>query len=526
MSRLRFLPLFLLLCTSFCILGTSLRADVRLPSIFADHMVIQREMPVVIWGWAAPGEEIAVSFADQKVKATADAAGSWQVALTPLSASSEGRSLTVRGKNILTVNDVLVGEVWLCSGQSNMEWALGRSTGGLEALAASTNSNLRFCTILHNTQLVSQNEAAAKWAICGDPSGKYFSAIGWWFGNKLQKELGVPVAMINDSYGGTIIQGWMPVDALKKGSWPQDRWSDQALAKVEYDKIKSALQPAYDKYLKDKAVAVQNKQPAPQIPAFWPNDFRGPGTLWNGMIHPFLSFRFRGVAWYQGENNASIGVANSYGQLLPVMISEWRRAFGQPDLPFLIFQLARYRKPQSNPNEASGIAVIQEAQLQTVQKTPHTALIVTVDLGESDVHYKKKEPAADRALNLAMRLVYGRDGDSDSPSFKSLGIKGDRCIVRIDHTAGGLKAEGGVPKAFTIAGEDRNFVFADAVIEGDTVIVSSPKVPKPAAVRYAWADMPDVNVFSAKNLPLSPFRTDNWPLPEKGGFSVSQPTPP
>ena len=522
MSPIR--PFFIFLCLIIVELP-HLCAEVKLPSIFADHMVLQRQIPVTIWGWATPGEQVSVEFAGQKANVAADTNGEWRVDLPPLEASAEGRTLCVRGSNFLSVNDVLVGEVWLCSGQSNMEWALGRSDGGPEALAASTNSSLRFCTIPHNAQMTPQNDVGAKWVICGDPSGKFFSAIGWWFGNKLQKELGVPVAMINDSYGGTPIQGWMPVDALTKGSWPQDRWNDQAVAKAEYDKKKAALQPAYDKYLADKAAASLNKQAAPEPPKGWPGDFRGPATLWNGMIHPILPFRIRGVAWYQGENNSYVGIANSYGQMLPVMISEWRRAFGQPDLPFLIFQLARNRKPQTDPNEASGIDVIQEAQLQAVQKTPRTALIVTEDLGESDVHYKKKEPAADRALNLAMSLAYGRDADAASPAFKSLEIKGDRCIVRIDHIAGELKAEGGVPKGFTIAGEERNFVFADAAIEGDRVIVSSSKVPKPVAVRYAWADMPDVNVFSAKNLPLSPFRTDNWPLPETGGFSQSQPTP-
>ena len=243
------------------------------------------------------------------------------------------------------------------------------------------------------------------------------------------------------------------------------------------------------------------------------------------MIHPLLPLRFRGVCWYQGENNSYVGIANTYGLMLPVMIAEWRRAFAQPDLPFFVFQLARNRKPQTDPNESSGIAVVQEAQLQSVAKTPHTALIVTEDLGETNVHYLKKEPAAQRACNLALSQVYGQGGDAACPAFKSIEIKGDRCVVSIDHAADGMKADGGTPKGFTVAGEDRKFVFADAVIEGDKVRVSSPSVSKPAAVRYAWADMPEVNLFNAKGLPLSPFRTDDWPLPETGGFSVSQPTP-
>ena len=502
-----------------------LHADVKLPAIFADHMVLQRQMPVVVWGWAASGEKISVDFSGKHAETTADASGSWKAELPAMEASVVGLTLSVKGSNEVTINDVLVGEVWLCSGQSNMEWALGRSEGGTNA-CTTTNPLLRLCTIPHNSQSTPVSDVNAKWVLSGDPSMKFFSAIGWWFGDKLQKELKVPVAILNDSYGGTTIQAWMPVERLRSGPWSQsDRWNNPDIARQEYEKKKAELPPAYDKYLGDKAAAAQNHQPSPEPPKGWPGDYRGPAVLWNGMIHPLLPLRFRGVCWYQGENNSYVGIANTYGQMLPILIAEWRTAFGQPNLPFFVFQLARNRKPQTDPNEASGIAVVQEAQLQAVAKTPHTALIVTEDLGETNVHYLKKEPAAQRALNLALSQVYGQGGDEECPVFKSLELKGSQCVVSINHAAGALKAEGGVPKGFTVAGEDRKFVFADVVIEGDKVRVSSPSVPKPAAVRYAWADMPDVNLFNAKGLPLSPFRTDDWPLPETGGFSVSQPTP-
>lgn len=488
-------------------------------------MVLQRGAPVTLWGWASPSEEVTVSFAGQQVKTAADASGEWKVPLAPMPASTESRVLTVRGKNTLSINDVLVGEVWLCSGQSNMEWALGRSTGGPEALAVATNSSLRFCSIPHNAQMLPQTDVAAKWVISGDPTLKYFSAIGFWFGVKLQKELGVPVAMINSSYGGTPIQGWMPLASLKSGSWPQDRWNDQAVAKVEYDKKKAALQPAMDKYLMDKAAAAQIHQPAPEFPKGWPGDFRGPATLWNGMVHPLLNFRIRGVAWYQGENNAYVGVANSYRLMLPILIIEWRAAFAQPDLPFLIFQLAPNRKPQIDPNEASGIAVVQAAQLLTSQKIPHAALIVTEDLGEPDVHYKNKEPAAERAMQQALSIAYDKGEDFSSPVFKSLEIKGNQAVLHFDHASGGLTSKDGPPVGFVLAGEDKKFAFVEAKIDSETVILSSTAIAKPVAVRYGWADLPKVNLFNAKGLPMSPFRTDDWPLPETGGFSESQPTP-
>ena len=485
-------------------------AELKPASIFRDHMVLQRDLTVAIWGTASPGDSVAVEFAGQKQTATAGADGKWIVTLQPLPASAEPRELKVGG---LVIHDVLVGEVWLCSGQSNMEWALGRSTGGPEAVAASANPLLRLCTIPHNSQLTPQDDVAAQWVVSGPDHTKTFSAIAWWFGSQLQKELQVPVGIINDSFGGSQIQAWMPLETLRKGPWPQDKSTDITLAKAEYDKRLAAMQPVMDQYLAAKAAALKAKTPPPPFPAGWPGDFRGPGVLWNGMVAPLLNFRIRGVAWYQGESNAYVGVANTYAALLPAMIADWRAGFGQPDMPFLIFQIASNRKPQTDPNEKSGIAVLQEAQLKTWQSTPHTALIVTRDLGEPDVHYKNKEPAAQRAVQAALAIAYSRDVEASGPVFKSLEIAGDKAIVHFTHTAGGLRAQGGPLTGFVIAGADHRFVFADARIEGDTVIVSSPHVPSPAAVRYAWADLPTANLVGGSDLPASPFRTDTDPVP-------------
>jgi sialate O-acetylesterase len=515
---------FPLLSSLFFALILSVQAEVKLPAIFADHMVLQRQMPVVVWGWAVPGEQVAVEFAGQKTTTTADASGSWKAELPPMEASAEGRTLTAAGSNSVSINDVLVGEVWLCSGQSNMEWSLEHSQGGTNA-CATTNALLRLCTIPHNSQPEPALDVNAKWVVSGDPSLKSFSAIGWWFGDKLQRELKVPVAILNDSYGGTPIQAWMSLDTLRSGPWPQNHpWNNPVMARELYDKKKAALQPAWDKYQADKAAAAQNHQPSPEPPKGWPGEYRGPGVLWNGMIHPILPLRFRGVCWYQGENNAYVGLGNTYGLMLRAMIAEWRKGFGQSDLPFLVFQLARNRKPQTDPNEVSGIPVVQEAQLQAVAKTPRTDLIVTEDLGEENVHYLRKEPAASRAAALALAKVYGRGGEEECPVFGSISIKDGTCTIKVEHGQG-LSSGGALPKGFTVAGEDRRFVFADAVIEGETVKVSSAQVPKPVVVRYAWADMPEVNLFNAKGLPLSPFRTDDWPLPESGGYTGSQPIP-
>lgn len=505
---MRFLAFLALLLSP---LATLHGAEVKPASIFCDHLVLQREIPVAIWGTASPGENVRVEFAGQKQAAIADAHGKWLIRLKPMTASAEPRELKVGD---LVVHDVLVGEVWLCSGQSNMEWALGRSTGGPEAVAASANPLLRLCTIPHNSQMTPQDDVATKWVVSGPDNTRTFSAIAWWFGSKLQKELQVPVGIINDSFGGTGIQAWMPLETLRKGPWPQDKSTDVALAKAEYDKRLEAMQPVMERYRAAKAAAMKDKTQPPPFPAGWPGDFRGPGVLWNGMVAPLLNLRFRGVAWYQGESNAYVGVANTYASLLPAMIADWRAGFGQPDLPFLIFQIASNCKPQTDPNEKSGIAVLQEAQLKTWQSTPHTALIVTRDLGEPDVHYKNKEPAAGRAVRAALAVAYGRKIESCGPIYQSLEIAGDKAIVHFTHTDGGLVAKGGPLTGFVIAGTDHHFVFADARIEGDAVIVSSPKVPHPVAARYAWADLPSANLFGRSDLPASPFRTDDEPLPK------------
>jgi sialate O-acetylesterase len=513
LTTLQYISAVLLLSLS----ASSASAALKLNGIFGDHMILQRDMKVPVWGWADPGQSITVSFGSHKQTATADAAGKWTATLDPMSANSQGQDLVVSaGSENLKCTDVLVGEVWLCSGQSNMEWALARSDGGPEAVEKSDNPLLRLCVIPHNSQLTPQEDAQAKWAISSPKSTRTFSAIGWWMGSKLQKTLGIPVGIVASPYGGTAIQAWIPLDSLRTLPLPKDRFNDRDVAKADYDQRYAKMKPVMDKYLADKAQAIQDKQPLPTFPVGWPGDFRGPGVLWNGMVAPFVKFPVRGVAWYQGENNCYLGPADTYATLLPILIRDWRNAMGQSDLPFIIFQVAPNRKPQTDPNEMSGIAVVQDAQARTAIATPHTVLVVTMDLGVPDVHYHRKEPAADRAVAAAMYLAYGSKTDPWSPMFDKADFQNGQVIVHYTHTAGGLVAlDNGVPAekviGFVICGDDGKFVFADARVDGETVIVSSPQVPHPTAIRYGWADLPTVNLFNKSGLPASPFRTDNYP---------------
>ena len=487
-------------------------ADVKPNPLISEGMVLQQKAHATLWGAADPGERVTVEFRGAQAGAVTQPDGKWR-----LQVDSKGAGgpfpMTIHGKNTIRYEDVLVGEVWVCSGQSNMEWALGRSAGGLEAVASSSNSQLRLCTIPHNTQMTPQEEVATKWVVSGSANTKYFSAIAYWFGSKLQKELGVPVGIINCSYGGTTIQAWMPLDALRNGPWPQDKATDITLSKADYDIRKAKLQPLMDRYLEEKAKATKEKTAMPAIPQGWPGDFRGPSVIWNGEVVPLLKYTVRGVAWYQGESNAYVGVANTYSALLPTLINEWRTGWAQPDLPFIVFQLAPNRKPQTDPNETSGIAVVQEAELKTCQTVPNTALIVTMDLGEPNVHYLNKEPAGERAMKAALSLAYGRDVEYRGPVFQTAKSEGGKMVVHFSHTGGQLISKGGPLTGFTVAGADQKFAFAEARIEGDCVIVSNAQVPAPVAVRYGWADLPKVNLFSKEGLPASPFRSDSWTLP-------------
>jgi len=489
----------------------TLHADVTPNPLFANNAVLQQGKELPVWGTASEGEKVTVAFAGQKEETVAKD-GRWMVRLKPLKESPEPQSMTISGSNTLTLTNLLVGEVWLCSGQSNMEWALARSVGGAEAIANSSNPLLRMCRVPHNVQPTPQSEVKAKWEECNPTTAKSFSAIPYWFGSKLQKELGVPVGIINSSFGGTQIQSWMPAETLKNGPWPQDKDTDPALSKADYDRRAEVARPIREKYEAEKATALAQKLPPPPQPQGIPSEYKGVSTLWNGEVSPILPYRLRGVAWYQGESNAYVQVADTYKDLLPAMIRDWRTGFGQPDLPFLIFQIARNRKWQTDPNERSGIAELQEAQLKTVLATPRTALVVTTDMGGPDVHYTGKEPIGERAMKAALALAYDRKVEYSGPIFKDAEFAGGKAVIHFNHTNGGLEAKDGALTGFVIAGKDGKFAFADARIEGDTVVVSSPQVPDPMAVRYGWADLPKVNLFNKDGLPASTFRTDDWPL--------------
>ncbi|MEX0939266.1 MAG: sialate O-acetylesterase [Pirellulales bacterium] len=445
-------------------------ADVRLPKLFADHMVVQRDRQVPVWGWAEPGERVTVSLAGREAEATADEGGKWRTELEPLSAGGP-HELNVAGNNKLTVGDVLVGEVWICSGQSNMEWPVRASDNADEEIAAADHPQIRMFTIEHDQAAEPRDQLkAASWAVCNPENVGGFSAVGYFFGRHLQQELDVPIGLIHTSWGGTLCEAWASREALQGDA---------------------DFQPILER-------AQQNADNHNQA-----------ARLYNAMLAPIIPYGIRGAIWYQGESNVSR--AAQYAKLFPTMIRDWRERWGQGDFPFYYVQLAPYRYGNQDPRNC---AELWEAQLKTLE-LPNTGMAVTMDIGNvGDIHPRNKQDVGRRLALWALAGTYGRDVVYSGPLYRDKLIAGDKILLFFQHSAGGLTTSDSEPMGeFTIAGEDQKFHPAEVtVLASDVVAVHSDKVDEPKAVRFAWHDDAQPNLVNKAGLPASPFRTDNWPL--------------
>lgn len=623
------------------------RADVRLPALISDHLVLLSESEVVIWGWADPGEEITVvpSWMAEARKTNTSADGRWRI---PLRTGAPGgpHTLTISGKNTITVRDVLVGEVWLGSGQSNMEWPVSAALNPREEIAAASHPNLRLFTVERAEATSPADEVKGAWQVCTPESVGGFSAVAYYFGRTLMTELKAPVGMITSSWGGTEIEKWIPEPAMLSSpefagaiesrraavaeyekalaAWKVEnenadagtigRWENPALDEADW-----AVLPAYvtwgtadlanfdgvawfratfdapDGWAGEGAtlelgaiddqdrtyvngvlvgstadwtaqrvyalpsgllkpgrnyiairvhdtggaggfsagpgqpcvrrgeeraaiggwkyrigVAQSALKPAPQSPA--PRN----SVLYNGMISPLTSYAVRGVLWYQGESN--VPRAAQYGRAFPLMIRSWREAFEREAMPFYYVQIAPFAGYGSWGMPVGAAAELRDMQRLTLS-TPGTGMVVTTDLvpDVNDIHPPNKQEVGKRLARWALAKTYQRDGiEPSGPVYKSMSIEGRWIRLTFDHVGKGLTARGGELSGFTIAGEDRVFVPAEARIDGSTVLVRSVHVSKPAAVRFAWEDAPIPSFFNLDGLPASPFRTDNWPLATAG----------
>ncbi len=505
--------------------ATAAQADVRMPGLFTDHMVLQRERAVPVWGWADPGEQVAVEFAGQRVTAVAGADGTWMAKLAPLKASAAPQELRVTGRNRVKIADVLVGDVWLGSGQSNMEFAMRDVENSLDEIADANRPQIRLFQVPRNEKHQVADDVPAKWAVCTPQSVRDFSAVLYLYGREIQPAAGVPIGLIHSSVGGTRIELWTAPEGFAAVPEFADAVKGIADAQRHYrEQILPQSLPVLEDWIRRTKAALAGGTRVPVAPD-WPNHPRmGNGGLYVGMIHPLVPFSLRGFVWYQGEWNG--GENDIYVKRMEALITGWRKVWGRDDLPFYYVQLARMPQKDSLPWQGDGLSPTREAQRRSLA-IPHTGMAVIIDLpGESGWHPRNKQDVAKRLARWALAKDYGqKDLVYSGPLYKDMKVEGGRIRIAFEppSVGSGLMAgtkDGLAPVqpapgqplgSFAIAGADRKWVRATAVIDGRDVVVSSAEVPAPVAVRYAYGQDPaDANLYNTEGLPASPFRTDDW----------------
>lgn len=478
----------------------SSRAEVSVPSVLADHMVLQRDKPVHLWGMADPGETVTVEFRGNRASTQAGRLGRWSVDL-PAGQAGGPFALTIRGKNTIAWKDILVGDVWIASGQSNMEFPMARTewSNGVrnapQEVAAANYPRLRLYMVHHQFADYPRYDAPATgWSACTPQTVADFSAVAYFFARDLMKRENVPIGVIESSWGGTPAEAWTSLAALSADAGLMPVFA--ARAHMMQDESTTLLEQKAEKLAIDQAHA-QGKQP-PSFP--WhpdPNSW-APAALFNGMIAPLVPLSIRGVIWYQGESNTDAERAPIYAPLFQTMIQDWRQHWAQGDFPFLYVQIANFVSTDD-------WATVREAQLQTLS-VANTGMAVTIDIGNpTNIHPVDKQDVGDRLALWARDLSYGEHVQNSGPLFLQAAPQGKQIRVWFSHARSGLLAKGGGLTGFEVAGPDRKFVPADASIDGNTVVVSSPMVSQPRYVRYGWSSNPMCNLFNREGLPASPF---------------------
>lgn len=644
------------------------QADVRMPPIFGSGMVIQQGIEAPVWGTADPGEQVTVTFAGQEKQTVADDKGKWQIRLSQLKAqpNQTGQTMTVKGKNILTFNDVLIGEVWLCSGQSNMQWLLRQSQDGANAIKQAKNPNIRLFTLSpFGTGEAPTLQYSGQWQASSPETAANFSAVGYYFGRDLQQNLDIPIGLISNPAGGTVIQSWTSREALLKNHPEYTKAYEDvvnpgrqlASLKAEREESLAARQAAIDQLAILEADVESSRLIASEtfddtawkkvtlpgnyssnrmasadgsiwlrrtitLPASWdgkdiilrlgqlvetdvtwfngqivgktgslggkdfakassPREYKVPGQyvkagtntiairviarlgrtsawgsrsqpfdvvladapttpgidlkgqwmfnqettlpvakpdpqanrnrptiLFNTRVYPLIPYAIRGVIWYQGESNASNH--QGYRTMLPTMINDWRSRWGQGDMPFLVVQLAGFGVEREDAHDTNW-ANLREAQAYAARTMPNVELAVAIDVGDArDIHPRNKEDVGKRLALIALARTYGKNVVYAGPTYKSMTIEGNKARIHFDHVDGGLKVKGDKLGRFIIAGKDGVFHEGIATIDGNDVVVHSPNVPEPAAVRYAWGNTPPATLYNGHDLPAVPFATDKW----------------
>ncbi len=535
-------------------------ARVTMPSIFGDHMVLQQDTKLPIWGWADPGENIKVTLGDESLSTAAGPDGSWRVELPPRprSANDTPQSLTVAGNDTRSFQDVLIGDVWVASGQSNMAFGMQRDSRGAEAMANANNPKIRLFHVAPATALAPQrgDSLQGEWVVCtpqslkeSGPSG--FSAAAYYFAREIVQVTGNPIGLIGTYWGGTPAEAWTSLSGLQKeprlkGYVDTHRKISEGFAAASegYEQRKAAYEIASKEWYKGPgkeynaqssawqeaaAKATAAGQPIPAkpkmsvpkpVPTTPPDGGQtAPTNLFNAMISPLIPYAIKGVIWYQGEANGGATKGPEYATLFARLITDWREKWGQGDFPFLFVQLAGYGAPARTPSEGSS-PLVREGQLRALS-LPATGMASAIDIGDPwDIHPTDKLNIGLRLALAARHVAYGQKLIFSGPLYTSMKIEGDKIRLAFNHVGGGLVMSvppwphSGKPPTeltgFGIAGADHKWVWAKAAIEGNTIVVSSDKVPEPVAVRYGWGNSPPCNLYNQEGLPASPFRTDDW----------------
>lgn len=486
-----------------CLLTLPIRAEVSLPTILSDHMVVQRGLPVHVWGKASPAENVSVFFRGETRRILADDLGRWSLYLRPGEAGGPFE-LDVKGSSTIVFKDVWVGDVWLASGQSNMEWKLEASENAKAEIAAAAHPEMRFFRVNRKTSdFPLKDVSSSGWVLSTPATASDFSAVAYFFGQNICQTQKVPIGLIDTSWGGTPLASFTGIGAISQDASlipVFSHWAsladDQATNLLRLEKERKEFEEA-------SARAKAEGKSTPELP--WHPDFNAwaPAAIYNGMIAPLTLFPIRGAIWYQGESDASQERSPIYVRLFQTMIRGWRQAWGIGDFPFLFVQLTNFNAGPSN-----AWPELREAQRQALTLS-NTGMAVTIDIGTpEDIHPKNKKPVGTRLALAARGIAYGEKIEHSGPLYRQTTAEGQSLRVWFDHANGGLVTKRGEGlKGFEIAGTDGKFVPADSRIEGSSVVVSSSSVSAPKYVRYGWLDNPEVNLYNSAGLPASPFRS-------------------
>ncbi|PAY18256.1 9-O-acetylesterase [Rhodopirellula sp. SM50] len=494
-----------------------LRADVRLPGFLGDHMVLQQQTPIRLWGWADEGESVEVALAGQTATATPNADGRWQVELPAMKAGNQAHTLTVTGNNTIEVKDILIGEVWLCSGQSNMEWSVAASANAKAEIAAATYPMIRHIKIPRKPSTTPLDDVSAPWQVCSPQTAGGFTACGYFMARRLHQELEVPIGLVNSSWGGTRVEPWTPPIGFRQVDALSDIYRSVVQRTPGSESYRATLAnhvDATEAWIATATEAMESGiavQPSPAFPTgLVPfQSHQDPTMLYNGMIHALVGFPIRGAIWYQGESNHGEGML--YFEKKKALIGGWRTLWGQGDFPFYYVQIAPFQYGSEDPTILPRFWEAQAA----VEQVPNTGMVVINDIATlGNIHPPNKQDVGDRLAQLALKNDYGKeDLVANSPEMDSLDILDDRLKITFRHTGGGLKTRDGQPPShFEVIGVGSGgYQPAVATIDGDAVILSSDEVEKPVAFRFAWHKLAEPNLTGGTGLPVGAFRGGEEP---------------